>query len=126
MKLNILALTLAAFIPSTAIFAVNDGQLNPLASTVTCRALDSASHELTSVTKSQIVQGVLMIEGTGDGFSFNVKFADASAILSLVNTNTGDKIMVQEGDFDVGEVVRATLETDEEPGKAISLECTAK
>jgi hypothetical protein len=67
-----------------------------------------------------------MIEGTGDGFSFNVKFADASAIMTLVNTNTGDKIMVQEGDFDVGEVVRATLETDEEPGKAISLECTAK
>ena len=125
MKLQSLAILASLSLTTNFALASDGGHNGDEASTVACRILDASGHQLASSVQETVVDGALQIAGAGKGFSYAVTFKDANATIKLTNTESGDKLTVREGDFDIDEVVSATLETDEAPGEQLTIECTA-
>ena len=116
--------TFAASMISSA--ALAGGHNGDEASTVSCRVLDTKGVELpatVAVTDDGLVQ---RITGSSSTFNYRVELSDAVARLKLTDLRSGDKVTLREGDLDIDEVVAVTLETDEAPASALSLECTGK
>ena len=66
-----------------------------------------------------------LVFGHGEFFKYSVRFKGEAARIMLIDKRSGDKVIVDEGDFAKGEEVSLTLVTDEAPQAALTLSCKA-
>ena len=132
-----IALVFATMLTGTA-FAGSAGNQSPgnqspgnqaPAAPANCIVQDSTGQQL-QVKNSNLTQdsdGAQLLTGSTDQFEYAVSLkADKSASLSFLDKRSGDRAVVDEGEFSPGESVGVTLITNEAPKAPIKLVCTAQ
>lgn len=122
-KLAIIALS-----PLSLIARADDQDHNGGEAThISCRVFDSAGKPLDVFEFEETGSNELMtVKAKGEAFAYQVELASGIAKLTLTDTRSGDKVMLEEGDLDLNETVKLTLITDEDPAASLSLECKGK
>src|SRR4051812_42428770 len=92
-----------------------------------------ASHEI--VCQVTDVQGKVLpaqvsvtdkgqrLEGSSELFSYSVSRTSEAVVIELTDKRSGDKAIVEEGDFATDEKVNLSLVTDEQPDQRLKLSC---
>jgi hypothetical protein len=121
MKLTKILLGVAVFGLSGAAFAGGDrAPFDCHVEDYAGNVLEPASHSLTSDGDTHT------LTASAEIFSYTVTLVGREAKAEFVDTRSGDKVVMTEGDFDSGEHIAVELVTDEVPDMSIKLVCIAR